>query len=148
MRSASYVLALVAAASSIAASYGGAWGRVSDGECIRFREPLGYSATGAREQGDAKWYVLQLADSGMVARPLFPKRERKQWAYRSRWTANGDTLLVRVSDGLVGWDISLRRGRNGFQGAATYLTDVHVKGAFPLRKVVHATTVKCPEPSA
>jgi hypothetical protein len=147
MSPALYVLALVAAASSIAASYGGTRGRVTEGECLRFHEPLGYSASGALEQGDAKWYVLQLADSGMVARPLFAKRERKQWASRSQWTTNGDTLLVRVSDGLVGWDLSLRRGRNGFQGVATYLTDVRVTGALPLRRIVHASKITCPAPS-
>src|SRR3954469_3702550 len=119
MSPASYVLALVAAAGRFASSHGSTRDRVAPAECLRFEQPVGYSASGAREQGDAKWYVLQLADSGTVTRPLFPKRQREMWTRRSRWTTKGDTLLIHVSDGLVGWDISLQRGRGGFSGVAT-----------------------------
>ena len=147
MRPASFVLALVAAAWSCASSHGVSPDRVAT-ECLRFEQPLGYSATGDRERGDVAWYVLQLADGGTVNRPLFPKRERGQWTRRSRWTAKRDSLLIHVSDGLVGWDIALRRGRDGFAGVATYLTDVRVEGWGPLRSDVHAVAITCPEPSA
>jgi hypothetical protein len=97
-------------------------------ECLRFEHPLGYSASGAREQGDSAWYVLQLDDSGTVTRPLFPRRQREMWTRRSTWKTKGDTLLVRVLDGLVGWGIALWPSGNGFSGSATYLTDVRVEG--------------------
>jgi hypothetical protein len=94
------------------------------------------------------WYVLQLADSGRVARPLFPKRQRDQWTGLSRWTTKGDTLLIRVSDGLVGWDIALRRRDDEFAGVANYLTDVRVEGRVPPRKEVRAAPIECPAPPA
>ena len=144
MRPASYVFSFVLVAASVVSSSAGIRRHVSNDICLRFTSPLGYSASGMREQGDARWYVLRLADSGVVVRPLFPARERELWANRSRWATRGDTLLVRVSDGLVGWDMTLRRERDGFQGMATYLTDVRVKGAVPLRKEVHASTTHCP----
>jgi hypothetical protein len=148
MSSASYLLALVAAAGSFAASHGAFGNRVARPECLRFKQPLGYSESGALEQGEVKWYVLALADNGIVRRPLFSRREREHWTRRSRWTTKGDTLLIRVSDGLVGWDISLRRERDHFTGVAMYLTDVHGKDLVPLRKEVHAVRMRCPAPPA
>ena len=145
MSPASFILTLVTVAWGLASSYGVSADRVAT-ECLRFEQPLGYSASGAREQGEVAWYVLQLADSGTVNRPLFPKREREQWTRQSRWTAKGDTLLIHVSDGLVGWDITLRRERDGFAGVATYLTDVRVEGWVPPRLDVHAVAIKCPAP--
>jgi hypothetical protein len=144
----SYVLTLVAAAGGLALSSTFVVDRVATPQCFRFKQPLGYSASGAREQGDAAWYVLQLGDRGTVTRPLFPQRQREVWTRRSRWTAKGDTLLIRVSDGLVGWDISLWRERDGFTGVATYLTDVRVAGWVPPRLDVSAATIKCPAPPA
>lgn len=148
MRPPSYVFSLFVVAASVVSSSDGVRSHVTNDICLRFTEPLGYSVSGTRERGDAKWYVLQLGDSGVVARPLFPSRERELWPNRSRWTTKGDTLLVRVSDGLVGWDLALRRERDEFQGLATYLTDVYVKGAVRLRREVHASTTTCPVPSA
>jgi hypothetical protein len=147
MSPASYVLALVAATGGFASSHAVIGHGGATVQCLRFKQPLGYSASGAREQGDSVWYVLQLADGGTVTRPLFPKRQREQWTRLSRWTTKGDTLLIRVSDGLVGWDISLRRGGDGFTGVATYLTDVRVDGWIPPRLDVHAATIKCPAPT-
>ena len=147
MRPASFILTLIAAAWGLVSAYGASADRVAT-ECLRFDQPLGYSATGAWEQGDIAWYVLQLADSGSVNRPLFPKREREQWTRQSRWTAKGDSLLIHVSDGLVGWDIVLRRGRDGLAGVATYLTDAHVEGWVPPQLDVHAAAIECPAPSA
>ena len=117
-------------------------------ECFRFEHPLGYSASGAREQGDSAWYVLQLDDSGTVTRPLFPRRQREMWTRRSTWKAKGDTLIVRVLDGLVGWDVTLWPSGKGFSGSATYLTDVRVEGWVPPRVDVHAARIKCPTSAA
>jgi hypothetical protein len=117
-------------------------------ECLRFEHPLGYSASGAREQGDSAWYVLQLDDSGTVTRPLFPQRQRERWTRKSRWTPKGDTLLVRVFDGLVGWDVALWPSAKGFSGSATYLTDVRAVGWVPPRVEVYAARIKCPTSAA
>jgi hypothetical protein len=113
-------------------------------ECFCFEHPLGYSASGALEQGDSAWYVLQLNDNGTVTRPLFPPRQRELWTRQSRWTPKGDTLSVRVLDGLVGWDVTLWPSGKGFSGSATYLTDVRVEGWVPPRVEVHAARIKCP----
>ena len=117
-------------------------------ECLRFEHPLGYSASGARERGDSAWYVLRLDDSGTVTRPLFPRRQREMWTRRSSWTAKGDTMLVRVFDGLVGWDVSLWPSDKGFSGSAKYLSDVRAKGWVPPRVEVHAAKIKCPTSGA
>ncbi len=114
-------------------------------KCLQFEQPLGYSFSGAREKGDLRWYVLQLGDSGSVTRPLFPQKDREWLKRSSRWSIKGDTLLVRVSDGLVGWDVALRRHRPGYSGVATYLTDVIVDGRIPKMELdVRATLVPCP----
>lgn len=148
MSPASYLLVLVAATGGFASSHGVVVDRVGTLQCLRFKQPLGYSASGALEKGDSAWYVLQLEDSGRVTRPLFPQRRREMWTRRSRWTAKGDTLLIRVFDGLVGWDISLWREHDGFTGVATYLTDVRVAGWIPPRVDVSAAAIKCPAPPA
>jgi hypothetical protein len=114
-------------------------------QCLRFDQPLGYSSSGDRERGDSAWHVLQLRDGGAVERPFFPERQRQMWSNRSRWSRDGLTLTIRVSDGLVGWDLSLAPdGRGGLGGVATYLTDVIVAGWVPPRMNVQATTIKCP----
>lgn len=117
-------------------------------ECLRFKQPLGYSASGALEQGKTEWYVLKLADSGVVSRPLFNKRDRERWTRRSRWTAKGDSLHIRVSDGLAGWDLALRRTGDGYTGVANYLSDVRAEGWIPPRVMVHADAIECPPAAA
>jgi hypothetical protein len=114
--------------------------------CLRFAQPLGYSAAGVLEHNVPRWYVLELGDSGAVRRPLFPPRQREMWAERSTWAERADTLRIRVFDGLVGWDVSLWRGRSrgSYDGTATYLSDVVVAGRAPVRADVHATTIVCP----
>ena len=148
MRTASYGVVFLLAAGCLASSRGVIGGPVGTVECLRFKQPLGYSASGARERGNAMWYVLQLADSGRIARPLFPKRQREQWTDLSRWTIKGDTLLIRVSDGLAGWNMALQRRQDEFVGVATYLTDVRVAGWVPPQKDVRAAPIECPAPSA
>jgi len=115
-------------------------------ECLRFKQPLGYSASGALEQGKTEWYVLRLADSDVVSRPLFQKRDRERWTRRSRWTAKGDSIHIRVSDGLVGWDVALRRAGDGYTGVANYLSDARAEGWIPPRVTVHADAIECPAP--
>lgn len=146
MRIAGYVLAPVALATGFAAPIAA----VDDAadtteECLRFEQPLGYSSSGAREKGDSVWYVLQLSDSGTVTRPLFPKRRRERWSRSSHWAPDGLTLVIRVFDGLVGWDLTLwPDGHGGLAGTATYLSDVRVAGWVPPRMNLRATRIKCP----
>jgi hypothetical protein len=146
MRLISYLLALAVAATGSAAAVSDASDRPTAPRCLRFEQPLGYSASGERERGDSSWYVLQLGDSGTVTRPLFSPREREQWNRLSAWTTKGDTLRIRVTDGLAGWNISLWAVRGGFAGIATYLTDVVVVGWVPPRMDVHAASIECPAP--
>jgi hypothetical protein len=141
MSLASYMLALAAVTGSPGPSLP-VIQSVTAPQCIRFTKPLGFSASGVREVGDEAWYVLKLGDNRVVTRPLFPGVE--MWAGGSRWRAKGDSLQIRVSNGLVGWDISLRRRGDGFVGVATYLTDVRVAGAVPTRVDVSAARIKCP----
>jgi hypothetical protein len=112
--------------------------------CFRFDRPLGNSASGVGERGDSTWYVIQIADSGIVRRPLLPKREREAWIRKNQWSANADTLRIRVTDPLVGWDVSLWPNGDDFIGTATYVTDVVARGRTPRRIKVHATQIKCP----
>jgi len=92
--------------------------------CYRFNRPLGKSAAGHLEAGDSSWYRVQLLAGGLVARPrLGSAFWREQFAARSSWREHGDTLLVRLSTGLVGWDLTLIAERNGYSGTARYLSD-------------------------
>ena len=113
-------------------------------QCFRFDQPLGNSASGARERGDSTWYFVQLADSGIVRLALRPRREREAWITKNQWSASKDTLRIRVGDPLVGWDVLLWPQGKAFAGTATYLTDVIVAGWVPPRLNVHATKIKCP----
>src|SRR3954471_6869001 len=110
-------------------------------QCFRFDRPLGTSAAGTREQGDSTWYVVQLADSGIVRRPLRPKREREAWLRKNQWSAKGDTIDFRVADPLVGWRVTMYPAGQAFTGVATYITDVMVAGRGPLRVQIHATRI-------
>lgn len=55
---------------------------------------------------------------------------RASWQRGSEWTLTGDSLQVRLSTGLSGWDLRLVRvrpsTRDSFEGVAHYLTDVVV----------------------
>jgi len=115
-------------------------------QCLRFDQPLGYWSTPNGEPSDSSWYVIQLADSGVVRRVLRPAREREAWIRKNQWSLAHDTLRIRVADPPgVGWDVVLSERRGGhFTGMATYLTDVIVKGRVPVRMKVRATRIKCP----
>jgi hypothetical protein len=54
---------------------------------------------------------------------------RESWQRGSEWTVTGDSLHVRLSTRLAGWDLRLVRARptgDSFEGVAHYLTDVVV----------------------
>ena len=113
-------------------------------QCFRFDRPLGTSAAGTLEQGDSTWYFVQLADSGIVRRPLRPKGEREAWLRKKQWSIKGNTINFRVGDPLVGWNVTMRPEGRSFAGVATYLSDVIVAGRAPTRIKVHAKRVACP----
>src|SRR3954469_6056869 len=113
-------------------------------QCFRFDWPLGTSATGIPEQGDSTWYIVQLGDSGIVRRPLLPKREREAWLRTHQWSAKGDTIQFRVGDLLVGWTVAMHPTGQSFTGVATYNGDAIAVGEGPIRVGVDATRIRCP----
>jgi hypothetical protein len=118
--------------------------------CYTFDRPLGSSATGDVERGDSSWYRLKLEPAGKVARPgLVRTSWRDQYAHFSTWHSSGDTLFIRVSTGLVGWDLTLLPDANRYVGRGRYLSDAFVVGAEPLHVRVQATREVCrPSPPA
>jgi hypothetical protein len=119
--------------------------------CWRADPALGYSAGGVQESDADSRRVLVLHPGGAVTRPLLGRPtvraahgEDVRWAERSGWARDGDTLHVRVFDGLVGWRLALTRVGAGYAGTATYLTDVVVRGQPPHRIAVRMTRMRCP----
>ena len=110
--------------------------------CYRFNRPLGGSATGRLEAGDSAWYRAQLLGGGLVVRPTLASAYwREQYAARSSWHEHGDTLLVRLSTGLVGWDLTLIAEGNAYTGTARYLSDA--LGSQPYVILVQAERESC-----
>jgi hypothetical protein len=72
---------------------------------------------------------------------------RDLYAHRSSWHVQRDTLYVRVFTGLVGWDLILFAGPDGYHGTGRYLTDAIVAGAAPLIVRVSATRRTCVAPA-
>lgn len=111
--------------------------------CYRFDRPLGHSAAGTAERNDSTWYSLRLLPAGAVARPeLASPIWRDQYAARSSWRAARDTVFIRVSTGLVGWDVALAGHDSQYVGTARYLTDA--VGGPPITTAVHAKREACP----
>jgi hypothetical protein len=78
--------------------------------------------------------LLILSPGGGVGRPLLSEREaQRMWEPRSAWKVVGDSVLLRVFTGLVGWDAHLVLSRDGgrLQGRARYLSDAIVPGRAP-----------------
>ena len=115
--------------------------------CYIFNRPLGHSARGHLERHDPSWSLLQLRDSGTVARPGLQKRHQEMFSRRSSWTTSGDSIFIITSTGLVGWNITLVPHDGAFAGRALYLTDVVVQGEEPLYFQVHARKVECQPPA-
>ena len=111
--------------------------------CYVFDRPISYSAAGTRESGDSAWYVLQLLPAGGVDRPLMPATTRDRYAQRSTWRVVGDTLHMRVFDGLVGWDLALLRNSGRYRGIGKYLSDAIVIGREPTTDAFSAGRVDC-----
>jgi hypothetical protein len=110
--------------------------------CYRFSRPLGQSASGQLEAADSSWYRLQLLPGGAVARPALSSAYwRQQYEERSSWREQGDSLIVRVTTGLVGWELTLTAAGDGYSGAARYLTDV--RGGQPYFARVQAKREPC-----
>lgn len=111
--------------------------------CYHFDRPISYSATGEREAGDSAWYVIRLLPDGRVERPSFVAARRERFARRSSWHKSGDTLHIRVFDGLVGWDLKLRSVEREYRGIGTYLSDAIVLGRPPFEAPFAANERQC-----
>jgi len=110
--------------------------------CYRFDRPLGGSAVASVERADSAAYTLQLLAGGKVARPAIPSAYwRSEYARSSRWRMTGDTLHIRLSTSLVGWDIVLTPSGDSLVGSARYLSDA--TGGPPFTAPVSARHVAC-----
>lgn len=100
--------------------------------CYRADRPLrssGVDTARVIDPGRIRGARLYLRRDGTVTR----RDLAGQWR-RSSWRLQGDSLHVRLSTGLLGWDLLLTRntsGSNDFSGTARYLTDVVSKGWVP-----------------
>jgi hypothetical protein len=109
--------------------------------CLRARPALTYSAApGAPEAGDSSWAIVALLADGRANRPFLSPRHSS----RSTWRIAGDTLRLRVFDGLVGWDVAAVPDSLAYRGIATYLTDVNAVGWAPPRIPVRLEPTVCP----
>jgi hypothetical protein len=111
--------------------------------CYRFDRPVSYSAAGDRERGDSAWYIIALLPDGAVSRPYFESGQGGMYAARSVWRRSGDTLGLRVFDGLVGWDMTLLPTQSGYSGRGRYLSDARVVGREPLTAEFNAQRTSC-----
>ena len=111
--------------------------------CYRFDRPISYSGAGTRESGDSAWYVLQLLPGGRVDRPLLLAGTRGRYSRRSTWRVAGDTLHIRVFDGLVGWDLALLPHDGQYRGTGEYMSDARVAEHAPPNDVFSAGREDC-----
>lgn len=122
--------------------------------CYRADRPLAESASGGVPAAAA----FRLLSGGRVAR--YPVRVMGSgWERASGWTQHGDTLVVRLSTGLSGWELRLLpapterdgTGDVAWVGPARYLTDVVVRDGTqwrPPRVLVRVRRESCPSPEA
>jgi len=108
--------------------------------CYRANRPLGTAASPTGGPPAPGLDTFQLLPGGRVDRPhvgspagytqRMAANARASWQRGSEWTLTGDSLQVRLSTGLSGWDLRLVRvrpsTRDSFEGVAHYLTDVVV----------------------
>ena len=108
--------------------------------CYWASPPLTYSTTGAPERGDSAWAIVRLVAGGAARRVLLrPSRDGQ-----SNWEMVNDTLVLTVSDGLVGWRARLTATEAGWRGIAEYLTDVRTVPPFLYRHELVLTRRSCP----
>ena len=112
-------------------------------DCYRFDRPISYSGAGTREWGDSAWHVLQLLPGGRVDRPLLLVGTRERYSRRSTWRVAGDTLHIRVFDGLVGWDLTLLPYDGRYRGTGEYMSDARVAEHAPPNDVFSAGREDC-----
>ena len=109
--------------------------------CYRASRPLGTAASADGVPGAigeqigeagpalAKLATFRLLEEGRVERP--GTAMEAWWKSGSRWTLNGDTLIVRLSTGTSGWQLQLvldrRAGDSAYIGEARYITDVVIR---------------------
>jgi hypothetical protein len=111
--------------------------------CYRFDRPLGYSASGYAERDDSAWYDVELLAGGKAGRPTLRRAtDRELWAPRSGWALRGDSLTIRLSTGLGGWDLAIVRVGDAYVGTAHYLTDA--LGGDPVTVAIRARRTPCP----
>jgi hypothetical protein len=107
--------------------------------CYRANRPLGTAASPTGGTPTTGLDTFQLLPGGRVDRPhvgtpvgwteRMATNARELWRRGSIWTATPDSLHVRLSTGLAGWDLRLARVAGDplrFEGMAHYLTDVVV----------------------
>jgi CubicO group peptidase (beta-lactamase class C family) len=116
--------------------------------CYRATPALTYSAYGSPESGDSSWAYVSLTADGKARRPMLqPSRDAA-----SKWSQRRDTLLVRVHDMLVGWDLTLSATESGWRGRGRYLTDViggdPIVREFALKRMACSDLPPAPPPPA
>jgi hypothetical protein len=107
--------------------------------CYRASRPLGTAASPTGGTPTPGLDTFQLLPEGRVDRPhvgtpvgwtdRMAANARESWRRGSRWTATPDSLHVRLSTGLAGWELRLARVTGDpfqFEGMGHYLTDVVV----------------------
>ncbi|AMW04488.1 hypothetical protein [Gemmatimonas phototrophica] len=112
--------------------------------CWAASRPLGSRGDATGVPSEARFQTLRLSDSARVHLPLLERGERTMWEARSGWSQRSDSLSLRVSTGLAGWQLHLRRiDQRTWRGTATYLTDAIARGRPPLRVPLELTRVAC-----
>jgi hypothetical protein len=132
--------------------------------CYRADRPLGTSASATGGIPTPGLDTFRLLDDGRVERPdvgrpsgftdAMEQAAQRSWARGSHWHTAGDTLYVRLSTGLSGWDLTLVPAPAGadaaYSGVARYLTDVVVADSAawqPPRVTVRVTRGACTPPA-
>jgi hypothetical protein len=113
--------------------------------CWRTDRPLGPTGGETPVDRDAGFTVFVLRDSGRIALPLVPERERRMWEGRSWWNVQNDTLTLVVFTGLQGWRATVpgASSRQILRGGARYLSDVIVAGGVPTGVPVSLARIAC-----
>lgn len=133
------------ATSPVSASTVSAWQPPPVAGCYQSSITLGPVGTVSLLHRDSAFQTFVLTDSGTVQLPLLESRQVRMWTERSTWQMRRDTLRVRVSTGLQGWEATVTLGakRTQWHGTAQYLSDAIVRGQPPLRAPVVFVRIPC-----